>query len=152
MAAQSTHVVADSLDSGRLVADAAVRCFPHEIRDRSGRVPCRMTWTLPRLHDPEEPLTPSECGERPNILSTPGPDFRQTSKDGRRMCEVRQAAATPAPDRRMVLSGEGFYFDDFGNEALSACPGRDILRFTAGARPPSGVDIALECVSETCGS
>ncbi|HKP55265.1 MAG TPA: hypothetical protein VJV78_01015 [Polyangiales bacterium] len=117
------------------------------VPDSQGLLPCRITWELPKDADPEEPLTPVSCADRPELLSDPGPGFPQRSERGRVLCEVRQAPVRLGADGSITPQGVGF----FGAPKKSYCPGAGSLKigFSPVEMPPSGVTVAMECVDET---
>jgi hypothetical protein len=115
------------------------------VPDHGELLPCRITWELPESRDPEEPLTPASCAERPDLLSEPGAGFPKRSQRGRVLCEVRQAPLMIAADGSRRPTGEGFFADpkrSCGTEYSQ-------IVFTEHANPPPGVTLNLECVDLT---
>ncbi|HKU38719.1 MAG TPA: hypothetical protein VJR89_11245, partial [Polyangiales bacterium] len=119
------------------------------IPDRRGLVPCRVTWELPETSDPEEPLTPVRCDERPGLLTQPAPELSQRSARGRVLCDVRQAPLASGPDGQLVPQGDGFYVDLKPDPAYCRVRSGVAIEFTERARPPNGVTVRLVCTDDT---
>jgi hypothetical protein len=120
-------------------------CLPREIaRDSEGLTSCKLYWTLPEWFDPEQPLTPVRCDERPFLREVDRAPAGEPG-DGA-VCEVRQVSIAQDEAGFHVGSGDGFYIDDGSDEALRLCAySRPMIAFTEGARAPSGVRLELVC-------
>ncbi len=67
-------------------------------------------------------------------------------EDGREVCRVTQLPSDPAAG---VPSGQGWFYDDFTPETVSACgfnPEQQRVSFTEGSAPVSGARIRFECL------
>jgi hypothetical protein len=116
-------------------------CLPREVaRDAEGLTSCRVYWTLPEWFDPQQPLTPSRCEDRPFLRAV------EQDESGRMVCELRQLSVVHDVAGFHVGSGDGFYIDDGSDDARMFCPARiPLLAFTEGARPPHGVTVRVAC-------
>jgi hypothetical protein len=126
-------------------------CIRHRmVRNRAGKISCRMTWELPRDPDPDQLLTPAACDQRPGVLSTPEAGFPRIGPDGGVLCEVRQAPLLHAPDGSAFVDGEGFYYyDDFSSVERTLCFAQGTgVGFTPAAKLPTGVVVRLECIDD----
>ncbi|MEM8608567.1 MAG: hypothetical protein AAGF92_15800 [Myxococcota bacterium] len=68
------------------------------------------------------------------------------NEDGREVCRIEQL---PASAELGVPSGEGWFYDDFTSETLSACSFNDEqqrVSFVSGSEPVSGARIRFECL------
>jgi hypothetical protein len=127
-----------------IAAQLGAVCLPRPfVRDDAGRIPCRVFWHLPppeRAHE----LTPTSCSERA-YLTPAGGESRQP---GGQRCEVRQLAITSDAELEAIgPDTEGWYYDDFSENVRQMCTQQNPtnVAFTAFARPPIGVVVALEC-------
>ncbi len=126
-------------------------CLPRKPRTDNGRVACRMTWELPVHSDPEQPLTPTRCEERPDFLKVPEDASPRTGETGGVLCEVRQVAVDETDAGVEWGDGDGFYcVPPEADVDRWACPDDTSCQigFTKVATPPHGVRIAMTCVLE----
>jgi hypothetical protein len=121
----------------------------HELGVEDEHSTCRMTWELPLEVEPEQPLTPARCSDRPEFLNTPAPEFPQVSERGRTLCEVRRAPYAEDSDGRVVVDGEGFYTPP-ALELNARKSGAYDVEFTEHAKPPNGVTVRLTCTMSEC--
>jgi hypothetical protein len=119
-------------------------CLPRElVPDSEGMVGCDVVWELPK-QGTAPPTSPTACSQKPYL------EFVETDKTGREVCRVKQLPVTDG----MVppsTAGEGWYYDNFSEEVIQSCPPTTPQRvaFSAGAKPPTGVNVKLECLNET---
>jgi len=139
-------------------------CLPRKlVRDVTGEVGCRIVWELPAVSQ----IAPTTCNDpRYAGILAPLPDgLINRTDDGRLMCDVTQLPVGPCsstgqaddpcatgvgPLRALSSGGaEGWYYDDFSIHTR-ACLAVDKQRiaFSAGAQPPTGVVVRLDCTSE----
>ena len=64
---------------------------------------------------------------------------------------MTQLAVTNTAPKAPPPAGEGWYYDTFTDELARSCNKSQPQRvaFTAGAKPPTGVVVKLECLNET---
>jgi hypothetical protein len=128
-----------------IIGHRSAPCLSREVaRDSAGLTDCRVYWTLPPWSDPEQPLTPSRCEERP-FLHAVEPEQAQEGSAGA-MCEVRQVSVEHDATGLHLGSGDGFFIDDDSDDALQLCQGdTPLLAFTEAARVPDGVSVRVAC-------
>jgi hypothetical protein len=124
-------------------------CLPRPlIRQANGLVPCNVVWELPptKINDAPTPLT---CEE----LSFLGPvdEGRAAMNEAKGVnCKVKQI---PVFDLSVKTppAGEGWYYDNFSDDLKKTCKPEQQQRvaFSTDAKPPTGVTVKLECLTET---
>jgi hypothetical protein len=119
-------------------------CMPQRlIRDDSDQVRCRLFWELPSSDQAQmlDPETPTSCTQLQTLLAEDAPT--QVGPSGGERCAIQQLAVRDG----MVEEGdEGWYYDDFTPDLDAMCAkGLQRIAFSAGARPPRGVSVKLEC-------
>jgi len=124
-------------------------CLPRPlIRQANGLVPCNVVWELPTTK-PNNAPTPLSCDE----LSFLGPvdeGRAATNEAGGVNCKVKQIpimnldVTTPPND-------EGWYYDNFSDDLKKTCATdkQQRVAFSNAAKPPTGVTVKLECLTET---
>ena len=124
-------------------------CLPRPlIRQSSGLVPCNVVWELPPTK-PQGAPTPLACNELPFL--GPVDEGRATMNSaGGQNCKVEQIPVTDF-DMRTPPQGEGWFYDNFTDELQKTCKPDQLQRvaFSANAKPPTGVTVKLECLTET---
>jgi hypothetical protein len=126
-------------------------CLPRPlVRQADHTVACNVVWELPKLGTAPT-TTPTECSAAAYLL--PVESGRAPVNDrGGNNCQVAQLpvtddvfAAKRQPD------GDGWYYDNYSTDLSKQCPAAQPQRvaFTAGAKPPTGVVVKLECLNET---
>jgi hypothetical protein len=135
-------------------------CLPHPlVRNSQGIVDCDVIWELPPPgKGPTN--TPTACDDPavPFLRPVTGDEPRRTKEGGAR-CRVPQLAVQGGEtDKRTVptesdgvVFQDGWYYDTFSAELQQQCvpdgqPQR--IGYTAGATPPKGVTIKLECLNQ----
>jgi hypothetical protein len=125
-------------------------CLPRPlVRQRSGLVPCNVVWELPKMAIPGSG-TPVECAQAPFL----GPvDEGRATKNaaGGNNCKVNQLpVASTDTASKMPPAGSGWYYDNYTSDLQKTCSKTQQQRvaFTADAKPPTGVTVKLECLSE----
>jgi len=142
-------------------------CLPRQlVPDSEGAVGCEVLWELPTPQFAGMGV-PVSCQER-DYLDTPGEGKDLIGDKGGNLCVVNQLKVLPA-DRanakregigdaeKMTIvaqvksGGDGWFYDDFSVEVVSECPASEPQRitFTDAAKPPTGVTVLLECLSES---
>jgi hypothetical protein len=130
------------------IADALGEvCLPRKLNpDATGLVRCDVLEVIP------PPGTfdgqPTSCAELAGVNSM----AKRTNADGSIECEVTQlsTAGVLAPE---VPAGEGWYYEDLTSVADGVpCAGAQRIAFTAGAVPPNGIRVNLECLQRVQGS
>jgi hypothetical protein len=124
-----------------VVAQLGGVCLPQPlVRQEDGMVHCDVTWELPR---PSEAVqgAPTACSALAFL------EDHGVAESGGALCKVTQLAV----DGHSVDSGDGWYYDDTP-DAQAECKPKTPQRvaFTANAKPPTGVRVALECGSSIC--
>ncbi len=143
-----TQAVFDQLGNFNSPHGDGVCLQTHFPRDARGLTSCRTTWELPAVHNAGQPLTPSSCADRPDLLSTPRPGRPERGEHGGPLCEVNQLAVTRDPKTGQLAAhaGEGVYLDDFSQDRAKRCLPREArFAFTAHAQPPDGVTVYVDC-------
>jgi hypothetical protein len=135
-------------------------CLPRTLaRNRDGLVGCDVVWELP-LPGQAPASTPTECGQAGfEFLLDPGASHANHSDRGGAICKVAQLAVKGDAGSRKYVSTEtdgtkfsqGWYYDDFSDTATKQCtgPSKQLIAFTDSAKPPTGVSVKLECLTET---
>ena len=118
----------------RIAAALRQLCLPRPLnRDSNNLVGCEVREVQP------EGQTCAEAGR--------GREAEKVSdEDGREVCRVTQLPSDPSAG---VPSGDGWFYDDFTGETLSACsfnPEQQRVSFTENAAPVSGARIRFECL------
>src|SRR4029077_12844743 len=72
------------------------------------------------------------------------------NSSGGNNCKVTQLPVTDGTSKT-APSGDGWYYDNFSDDVTKTCPKVQPQRvaFTAGAKPPTGVTVKLDCLNET---
>ncbi len=123
----ATREHADCIDEGRP-------------RGAPGKLTCNVIWELPRSYTGPD-TTPTECGGAKPFLKA---DARYPSVDGRQRCVLTQLVGA-----RAAGGEDGWYYDDAASEATQTCAvGTGRVLFTAESKPPSGVDVYLDCAPD----
>jgi hypothetical protein len=135
-------------------------CLPHAlVRNSKGVVDCDVIWELP-VPGTAAANTPVTCDDpRMPFLRPVGADEKPRTKAGAARCRVPQlAVAGGEADKRAVptvsdgvMFEQGWFYDTFTPELHQQCdpagqPQR--IGYTAGAAPPRGVTIKLECLDQ----
>jgi hypothetical protein len=124
-------------------------CLPRPlVRQANGLVPCNVVWELPK-EKPSGATAPLDCSQRGFL--EPVDEGREATNDaGGVNCKVKQIPvldleSTSAP------AGEGWYYDNFSDELKKSCKTTQQQRvaFSNSAKPPTGVTVKLECLTET---
>jgi hypothetical protein len=121
-------------------------CLPRPLVRRSdGKVGCNVVWELPKPGTAPD-STPVECTLP--YLHDVGMGRAPINERGGRNCTVDQLAVARVGEKP---AGEGWYYDDFSTEREAECPRSQPQRvsFSDGAKPPTGVTVKLECLTET---
>jgi hypothetical protein len=118
-------------------------CLPRKLeRGDADKVDCDVLWELP-APGAAPASTPVSCDQRPWL--------RKVERGGAagEVCVVTQL---PVENRMVpdVNLGEGWFYDDFSAEALQTCTNdaQQRIAFTAGAKPPTGVRVRLDCCDD----
>ena len=124
-------------------------CLPRPlIRQANGLVPCNVVWELPATKPMGAP-TPLSCGELP-FLGPVDEGRAMTNASGGQNCKVNQIGVT---DLSVTTppAGQGWFYDNFTDDLKKACKADQLQRvaFSADAKPPTGVTVKLECLTET---
>jgi hypothetical protein len=85
---------------------------------------------------------PTECDQLPFAHEASG-SRRATNDQGGKNCVIDQAAVSGDG----ASAEDGWYYDDFSDEAKRQCQ-RDAIRriaFSAAAKPMAGVRVVLDC-------
>ena len=122
-------------------------CLPNQLtRQHDGRVPCELTWELPKAAIPGS-STPTTCDSLPFLK--PVADGRAaTHAAGGNNCKVTQLAVDDGDIvDRAPPSGDGWFYDDHTDELRAGCPmdRPHRIAFSPTAKPPAGVTVRLEC-------
>jgi hypothetical protein len=125
-------------------------CLPRPlVRQASGLVPCNVVWELPATAPPGAP-TPTRCDQQPTFLGPVDEGRATTNASGGVNCKVAQI---PVMDLQATTApmGEGWFYDNFTDDLKKTCKADQLQRvaFTSNAKPPTGVTVKLECLSET---
>lgn len=124
-------------------------CLPRPlIRQANGLVPCNVVWELPATR-PEGSSTPLSCDEAKFL--GPVDEGRAAMNDaGGVNCKVEQIPVTDL-DVTTPPEGEGWYYDNFTDDLRKSCrtDQQQRIAFSTNAKPPSGVTVKLECLTET---
>jgi hypothetical protein len=140
----------------RLSARLGVTCLAQPIaRNSKGLVACDLLWELPPPSQ-AAPGTPTTCGAPGYGFLLPPDNTHPAKTDaGGALCRVAQLAVAnqaggpgPAPTQvNGTKFTEGWYYDDFSDEAIRDCRGdlKNRISFTANAKPPTGVTMVLDC-------
>jgi hypothetical protein len=126
-------------------------CVPRKlIRNAQGLVGCDIVWELPAA-GAAPAGTPTRCDERPYLETLPPEQGGATSSqpDVGERCRVRQLAVA-SEGAVTTTTDQGWYYDDFTPSRFDRC-GMDRpqqLAFTDAARPPNGVNVKLQCLTE----
>ncbi len=127
------------------IADALGNvCLPRKLNpDDTGLVGCDVVEVIP----PPNTFVgqPNSCADLGGVNLEP----KRVNPDGSIECAVVQLATIG----NIPAAGEGWYYDNFSAETVTSC-GADGQRiaFTAGAIPPNGVVVNLECLQRIQGS
>jgi len=108
-------------------------CLPRALNpDATGRVGCEVVEVLPSTGDF------TRCDQVAGRTFTRMSDPGLGEPEGHEVCTVDQVPGG---------AGAGWYYDN-GTEAIMRCPATTPQRiaFTAGAEPPAGTDVRLECL------
>jgi hypothetical protein len=118
----------------RIAAALRQLCLPRPLnRDANDLVGCEVREVQP------EGVTCAEAGRgrEPEPVAT---------EDGREVCRVTQLPSDPSAG---VPTGQGWFYDDFTAETLSACtfnPEQQRVSFTENSAPVTGARIRFECL------
>jgi hypothetical protein len=125
-------------------------CLPRPlIRQANGLVPCDVVWELPATKA-EGASTPLTCDELPFL--GPVDEGRAMTNDQKGVnCRVKQIPIKDLSVAAPPTGIEGWYYDDFTEDLKKSCKPTQPQRvaFTNSAKPPTGVTVKLECLTET---
>jgi hypothetical protein len=113
-------------------------CMAEQLpRNEAGTVNCKMFWQLGATGTD----APAHCSELGDLLAADAEPAGEATSNER--CEIRQLAVHGAA----AQAGEGWYYDDFTAviEHMCATGLSRRIAFSAGARPPKGVAVSVEC-------
>jgi hypothetical protein len=127
-------------------------CLPRPLVRKADRmVGCNVVWELPKPGT--APMTTAtDCSQLPFL--GPVESGRAPINDrGGNNCVVTQLGVSEADfaAKTPPSMGEGWYYDNYSADLAKQCPLNQPQRvaFTAGAKPPTGVVVKLECLNET---
>jgi hypothetical protein len=118
------------------------------LRSAKRTVACDVIWELPPPNSAPA-STPTECtqvGYAAFLKPVASPRKATNDRTGKN-CIVTQLAVQDLTPFGGPPAGEGWFYDDFTDELSRQCrttsPQR--IAFTAGAKPPTGVQVVLDC-------
>jgi hypothetical protein len=124
-------------------------CLPRPlVRKADGTVACNVVWELPAPGKAPS-TTPTTCS-LPYLGPVDEGRAAMNSRGGNN-CKVTQLPVTDASEGASVPQGDGWYYDTFTTELKQSCKANEPQRvaFTPTAKPPTGVTVKLECLTET---
>jgi hypothetical protein len=127
-------------------------------RATDGQVGCNVIWELPAPGSAPE-STPTACDAPGSEFLRPiGGGRSRTSERGGALCVVPQLPVRnlggelrPEPaELDGTTFADGWYYDDFSESVAIECTAsyKGRVAFTSGAKPPAGITVRLECLSE----
>lgn len=112
-------------------------CLSFTLPRTNDLVACDVYWELPTSSSGS---APTRCDQL-SFLTHAGPN-----DSGGQLCKVQQLRVV---DGEVVEgSSEGFYYDDFSDDAEQSCKASSTqtrIAFTPEAQPPAGVNVILDC-------